>query len=393
MKKELYLLSPSDRFNYGDMLFPYILQHYLGQSVDCIKNCATTRSDLKIYGGMPTLPYDELFKANQFSKNYLIVAGGESLFVKWPVVLSFLHKDICWLLKKMRWVLVFPHTGRIYEMIIGLYTRIKYHPKTLFPFTIGLNEINNFQSVMYNSVGSVYLPAYKNILKNKKCKAILDSSEYLSVRDSESATAMKMMGVVHEMAPDSAILMSEVFSDDFLERKKSIDVNLEKKTYIFFQINTLSARGKETFFASILNDISAKYEKKILLCPIGTALGHEDDVALKNVLKHLDRDKCVMVERINIWDIMYLIKNSCLYFGTSLHGAITAMSFSVPMVTHGKKKVAQYIKDWGGCFTDLENLKKMVEQQLQDPVVISSDKQKNAAKCSMMRMKSILEKM
>ena len=392
MKKCLYLLSPSDRFNYGDMLFSYILKHYLKDSVDLIMNCSTSESDYSAFGAMPTLGYNEIFRADPSSKNHLIVAGGECLFVDWLVIQSFLYKDIHFLGKKISNL---PHLFVLKSLVcrlLKLYAKIVYHSKTRFPFTVGLFEIKNFSSVMYNSVGCVGLQHKKKLLKCDLNKKIMQSAAYVSVRDSATSKGLDMMGVSYRRVPDCAILMSDVFTDSFLEERRSSRLSLKKGDYIFFQINMLSSKGKEKFFASILNDVAVEYNKKILLCPIGTALGHEDDVALRNVAKYLNDGVYVFEKDLNLWNIMYFIKNSCLYFGTSLHGAITATSFSVPMVTHGKQKVAQYIKDWGGVFCDVSDLRNAVFNQLRNPLIPSSQEQKALALNSIRQMKSIIDK-
>lgn len=348
-KKKLYLLSPSDRFNYGDMIFPYILQYYLGDVVSEIVNCSSTLSDLSDKGGMPTLAFDELYKADAQDDNYLIVAGGESLFTTWPVILSFIYKDVAEKVGRIEKLPRIPFLYRAYQTYIRYYVSKHYATKSSFPFTIGLSEIPNFKAIMYNSVGAVCLSENKDIIKSRKCKSILKSSAYVSVRDTRTSAALKEMEVKHQVCPDSAILMSEIFSDAFLESHKSIDcMPYRKSKYAFFQINMLSAQGNEHYFGEMLGDIYRKYNVNFVFCPIGTALRHSDDVALKAVAKYMPEESYSFVNSPNLWDIMYLIKNSRLYIGTSLHGAITALSYRVPVVTHGKKKVEQYLTNWGG---------------------------------------------
>ena len=288
MRKCLYILSPSDRVNYGDMLFPYILRHYLGSSVDVIENCSTSESNFESFGALPTKGYDTLFHADSSLKNFLIVAGGESLFVDWLVVLSFVHQDVHFLLNKIADMPRLFVAKSLAYRLLRLYAKIKYHVKTKFPFAIGLFELKNYVAIMYNSVGCVGLQQNVDVVKSNACKKILKSSSYISVSDSSTSRAIDTMGVSHKIIPDSAILMSEVFSDEFLETHRRSKSFFYKGEYIFFQINKLSSKGKESFFASILNDAARKYNKKILLCPIGTALGHEDDVSLREIANYLD---------------------------------------------------------------------------------------------------------
>ncbi len=53
-----------------------------------------------------------------------------------------------------------------------------------------------------------------------------------------------------------------------------------------------------------------------------------------------------LINQPNIFDIMWLIKHSQMYIGSSLHGTITAMSFGVPYVGYGARKLKAYIEQW-----------------------------------------------
>ena len=90
MKKRLYILAPNDRFNYGDLLFPHIITYYFSKIFDDVVYVSTTASDLSEKGGIKTKEYSELFKTDKEWENHLIVAGGESLCVRWFTILSYI---------------------------------------------------------------------------------------------------------------------------------------------------------------------------------------------------------------------------------------------------------------------------------------------------------------
>ena len=81
-------------------------------------------------------------------------------------------------------------------------------------------------------------------------------------------------------------------------------------------------------------------------CPIGKALDHDDHEALHGLGK-LVKSPFTYFDADTIWDIMYLIANSKCYIGTSLHGAITAMSYAVPHVGLKVEKLSAYLGTWG----------------------------------------------
>src|SRR5690606_17054773 len=84
----------------------------------------------------------------------------------------------------------------------------------------------------------------------------------------------------------------------------------------------------------------------ICLCPIGKALNHDDQQALLAVQSILNCPSTYF-DAENIWDIMYLIANCKAYIGTSLHGAITSMSYEVPHVGLVAEKLDAYLSTWG----------------------------------------------
>lgn len=391
-KKKLYLLSPSDRFNYGDMLFTYILQYYLKSSVDEIINCSTSESDLSDKGGIPTQDINKIFEDDSINDKYLIIAGGECLFTTWPVILSFTSEDVMKKVNRINHLPRIPFLYRTYITYLNFFVKRKFLIPCKYPFTIGLNELPNYKAIIYNSVGSVNLAYRKDVLNKRSCKEILESSSYISVRDRGTLVGIKKMGISSNLVPDSAILMSNIFNDDFLLKKISINNLCLHNKYIFFQINELSLLGNENYISNILTRIYQKYSLHYVLCPIGTALGHSDDIALAAISNLLPSQCYNIIFNPNIWDIMYLIKNSCLYIGTSLHGAITAMSFSVPFVTHGKIKLKQYMKDWGGCFCELGELEQNIIKQIESPQIIDVNSQKALALESIYKIKNIIEK-
>ena len=89
-QKNIYILSASDRYNYGDLLFPIILIKELEKLGDYkFFNIATIKSDLSKRGALPTQNYKALYSATG-QNNYLIVAGGEVLGANWSRLYSFL---------------------------------------------------------------------------------------------------------------------------------------------------------------------------------------------------------------------------------------------------------------------------------------------------------------
>lgn len=382
--KKLFILAPNDRFNYGDLLFPYILDFYFKDIVDELVFCSTTESNLSKFGGIPTCSFHSLYEVNATDQNYLIVGGGDSLCISWMQVLSFVDK-------KIDWFTALDHKLHTH-LFFKTYTQLRYRYKTFFPFSIGKNELRNFTKVMYNSLGGSMLEFHRDLLDNPRVIEVLRNVDYLSLRDTQTSDILNSKGIKNVVVPDSAILMSDVFSEVSLARNLSVDSNrFQNKKYLFFQTN-LYFLNLDAYVA-LIEKIIDKYQLGICLCPIGTASGHSDDIALAKIYNLLKRkDNVLLVTFPNIYDIMWLIKHSALYVGTSLHGTITALSFGVPFVAHGPLKLKNYLETW--CkgelllFTEEKNLESEVVRQIEHPIVYPSLFQKEQVMKSIRHMQN-----
>lgn len=343
-KKRLYIYAPNDRFNYGDLLFPYVLRFYFRKYFDDIVYVSTSESDLSNLGGIPTVGYKALYETDESWVNHLIVAGGESLCVRWNTILSYV-KPWVYVTSRMVWKLRRIFGERVFDFFEKIIATV-CGTKTYFAFSVGKNELPKFQSIVYNAVGGSRL-LESNILQSKKVQKILSSVDVLSVRDDDTSIALTQYNINNCICPDTAIIMSDVFSEQELRNHLSINLQDFNDDYIFFQGNIETWKGKSDLAAKQVEELHKKTGAKICLCPIGTALGHGDDVALRHISEEIhDKKSYMMVTDPNLYDIMWLIKHSKKYIGTSLHGVITAMSFGVPFVGYGSKKQKVFITKW-----------------------------------------------
>ncbi len=355
--KKLIIISPNDRYNYGDLLFSFIIQSKLKTCYSDFIIVSTTNNDLTSVGGEKVLAITSLSDLDQSERYDLILGGGESLLSDWLSCCRY-----CTAYKESRFS-VFGQ--RIIAKLFGRDVLISYrntvgrkrmHGITEFPFSISKNEISYVDKIFYCSVGAAGVDI--KMLSKSKIKK-LKKIDYISVRDINSSKVLNSVGVNAKLRPDSAILMSEVFGGGFLEKNISDEVALfSKKRYILFQIN-LEEKKRHTqeiidFLASILKNT----DLYICLCPIGYAPGHDDPIALSEINDLFKNDKVQYFGNNSIWDIMYLIANSKCYVGSSLHGVITSMSFNIPYVALYRFKTISYINLWGGWKLNLYNKNK-----------------------------------
>lgn len=187
-----------------------------------------------------------------------------------------------------------------------------------------------------------------------------------------------------------------MFDDDFLKRKTDLPERLfNGDSYLYFQINLEIARRSYPVIMESLHEMKRLLGCRICLCPIGTALGHEDDVALAYIHEHMNDDDVLFVPRPTIWDVISLVRHSCLYVGTSLHGMITAMSYGIPFVGVEVKKVRTYIETWvdgdvDHRFCKIDNMVETARKAI--GLTYDCSRQKESAKESILRMREIVQK-
>ena len=343
--EKILIIGAFDRYNYGDLLFPIIIERQLNTygGEFQFEFFGLVDSDLSKEGGKPTKRLRAFYQAceDPAHRVTVIVAGGEALGVTWNSLLAALNKPFQQVHKRHVRLSKWMDLNWIAKKILG--------GKTTLPFVFDKSDFPSVKNVILNSLGgsgvNKQLFDRFEMLKEK-----LEKADYLAVRDEVTVDNLANNGVEAQLYPDCAILMSEFYPTDKLEKMVTPSVlqyvKAEGGNYVFFQINQKTTVGKEATIAKELDRLYNENQVEICLCPIGKALNHDDHIALKEVQKHLT-SPFVYFDADNIWDIMLLIARSKAYIGTSLHGAITSMSYGVPHVGLKVEKLDAYLKTWG----------------------------------------------
>ena len=349
-------------------MYPYILSHYLSD-LGTIINCSTTYSDMTDRGALKTNGSDILYRLSKFKNNILIIGGGECLFCGWKEILSYVSE-----------------------------CEEDERHKTKFPFTIGKNELKNLDIVVYNSVGGYQLNERPEWYNNKENIRILESADFISVRDRITSLGISRMNLVHCIRADSAILISKLYDDNYLRCHMSERARRITSTgrYLFFQIGLQHLKEWEKDYASVLTNVSKEKGLHICMCPIGTALGHDDDKALSVIASYMPKETYTIVDLPSVWDIMGLIRWSEIYVGSSLHGAITAMSYRRPLIAYGPRKLQIYIETWYDTigseysFVAMDNLEEAIMRRIDSKFTICPDEQIRSAEESMKLIRGVI---
>ena len=344
-ENHIFIIGAFDRFNYGDLLFPLVIEAQLatyGHSFDT-RCFGIVKSDLSMLGGKPTDDITAFYRACRESTGHtsVIVAGGEAVAVTWNSLLLALSRS-------------FKRTHRFHHYLnrvidLNAVARRRLRGETELPFVFTASDFAGIDRVIFNSLGGSEIdPAVFDRFGGLRDR--LREVDYFAVRDEATRQHLANQGVQTNLYPDSAVLMSNFYPPALLAERvapaiaKYVDRN--RNGYIFFQIKNNHARSNEQRIARQLDAIAAKTGLHLCLCPIGKALNHDDHLALQRITPLL-KQPSTLFDEVTIWDIMYLIANAAVYAGTSLHGAITAMSYAVPYVGIAVPKLQSYLKTWG----------------------------------------------
>ena len=342
------LYGAFDRYNYGDLLFPIITrklwERRLGPAT--FQYYGLLASDLSEYGGVPTRPLTQLFARNELPDgSVVIVPGGDVLSADWTY-LYLCHRELDWIL---RW------RERLWgRQGVEMGLRRRFCPSLVLPYAISPADFRQTVTVAYQAIGGIGLHHYPEKIQGA-VRAKLTQAAYVGVRDSRTRSTLAGPGgpgARIRLVPDSAVLLSDVFPVGALmgrltPRIRQIIEAWGQGKYAVFQA---ADRFNEDEVAELARQLDALYGQTGLPCfllPIGRALKHDDHLLLARLRARM-RAPAELPEFNTIHDTMGVIAQAAVFAGTSLHGAITAISYAVPHVglRDCVPKVDTFLADW-----------------------------------------------
>jgi hypothetical protein len=343
------ILGAYDRFNYGDLLFPVIIERVLGdyQCRPPLEYYGTTWSDLGRFGGKRTKAIRHLFTRQAMPDgSALILAGGDLLGETFAGTLdTLLPAPVAFMLRRLQNRLDVAATEALCRFTAGV--------ELEFPWVVTPDDFSSRVKVAYNSVSGTGL-RYLPIEKRRRIREKLCAASFISVRDTLTQGLLEPLrpDVPVRLAPDCAVLLSFFFPEVELQKRVSPEteafVSALKHNYMCFQINRTLAKDNLRVIGAELEKIYRRYGLGVLLLPIGRARNHEDHVPLAQLAGAVRTPAVYAGAGLTIYDIMYLIARARAFAGTSLHGNITALSYGVPHLglTERVTKLAAFLRTW-----------------------------------------------
>jgi len=329
MPVRLKVFGPYDRFNYGDLLFPSLIRAAVERTSNNTYEFdfySIVSTEIDDGSGIRTKSYRNLIESCAqpvYPHHNIVVAGGECLSATWDVLYGYINPFYGYLLKKkpLRRFLV---SKQIARRFLGGHKE--------FPFCLDKAQFSTNTKILYDSVGGgMYLDPHNT--EHAAWAARLRESDYIAVREHDSAEALKLAGVSNvSIAPDSAITVSDLYPRPEHDQYNLVRHEVRRiatSPYLVFQVSKAKSDGAIPTIVAQLDFIAEKTNLIIVLCPMGTASGHQDQAALRQIHAQLSC-RNVLVHRPTIFEIMFILSRARLYIGTSLHGVITSMSYGVP---------------------------------------------------------------
>lgn len=386
---KIRILAAADRNNYGDLLFPLILREvFTRKIVDSnytqIINYGIRNSNLQNFGALKTLSYKVLEKEIK-TNDLIIIAGGEVLGGGWMNILRFFSSFWNKLYRTRITRGVLNKSGFVDSVFFLLYGSSK-------PFVLDGKSFRKAK-IAYSSVGALGI---NSLMNKQKYRHYFENINLFSVRDKVSLSKILAKDISCNLVPDSAIIMSDLFTDTISHHISKDCENLGSMKYIFLQFGNNKEPDNLDKFIVELKTFSDRNNMSVILCPIGMALDHDDEVILRKIKKK--EPAFIYFKPENLYETMFLLKNTSLYLGTSLHGFITAQSFNRPFFVFDEKvnKNEQYMGTWGvattksfGNFHDFDSIQKRIDKFDGPREKSGTDKQKRLVYDNLQRIFSL----
>lgn len=305
------LIGTFDVENFGDCMFPELYTHLLNEhfgEVDVtLYSPLSTAARILSFEDVEALPDSEDSKALEvFDVDNLILIGGETI--------GYGHS---------------PGTFNFPRQTLSAYLRLWLSP------ILAVND-NDLRPSFFaaQSVGAVKMSSEVNRIV-ARC---LSSADRIRFRDNFSADWIKTEERKFQVDIDPMFLLDELCSERgwTARAQKYLPTGFELNNYLAAQVSIGYGENDLEAWVRAVADISRQNNTPVLLLPICHFLEDErlleklaDMLQSEGITTHLVRGL------LNVKDTAALIGMSQGYIGSSLHGAVTAVSFGIPLAVLG----------------------------------------------------------
>ena len=284
--------------NYGDLLFPLVLERRLSNVCEAFVHVSPVGSAPIWQDCVPAIGFDEFLREAP-EVDGVVIGGGQIL--------------------------------RASPTPLGIYDRGGVSPFVAYPsLWLGAAYVaaRDDLPLCWNAPG---VPAPFDTAAARFMRWTGSVTDHASVRDTESRLLLQKAGVEAQMGvvPDTAVEVSRLwkeeeissaYEDAFAHRRRDVP-----ERTLAFHVNARLAGEDVSIVAAHIDSICGKLEATPVLLAIGPS--HGDVETQRAVAGEMSSDPLLVDRPRSLREVAACIARSELYVGSSLHGMITACSF------------------------------------------------------------------
>ncbi len=338
MARPLFALAGAfDRHNFGDLLFPHILDALLPPGERrCVGLAAR---DLRPWGGhavRTAVPRQPVPAA-------VIHAGGEILDTSaWEAAVMLAPDGPAMAGRRgLPDIAAAAWAGSI----LGIPDRA--------PYVFGEDRCGAGVARVFNAVGGSGL-AHRDPAFVAEVTAKLATAAHVGVRDRVTRDFLAAHGIAAALTPAPAAIVARLFGPAVARRRRQGAAGelggIWRGGYLALQFS--ADYGDDATLDALAAALRAwPADRGIALFQAGAAPWHDDPAVYRRLAARLPARRAVLFESLHWRDIVALLAGAAAFAGSSLHGRIVATAFGVPAVSLRSEgtspgKVAAYLATW-----------------------------------------------
>lgn len=334
------LFGAFDRHNFGDLLFPHLLEALLpGRRFAC---AGLVACDLRPLGGHCVAPLAP-------GVAHLVHAGGELLTcTAWQAAVMLQSPD---------------EAAEIIArcdadpLAATVWAARELGTARAMPYVAGREFVVPGGKLIFNAVGGVEWDTLSTAQRDE-VTAALRGADWLSVRDRVTQAALQADGITAPLCPDAAVMLAECCGDRIFAHRENDALRTVRAA---FPQGWLTCQFSADFaddasldaLALGLAEASAATGLGLVLFRAGAAPWHDDPLLYEGLLHRLPPGVARVFTSLHLWDVCALVAASRAIVASSLHARLVALAYGLPRVSlalpqQGGRpgKVAAFAETW-----------------------------------------------
>jgi len=316
----LHLFGAFDRHNFGDLLFPHLLEALLPGRSFAFAGLAAR--DLRPFGGHHVIPLTA-------RPSQLIHAGGELLTcTAWQAAVM-----LCEPAEAAEAISRYDAD----PVAAAAWAARQLGTARTLPYVVGRDALAPGGRLIFNAMGGVEWNGLP-VAQRDEVTAALRQADWLSVRDHVTQAALRAEGIDAPLCPDLAVMVEQCFGEVIRRHRQQGEVKAIRDVfpqgYIACQFSADFADDASLdALAQSLSKVAAATGLGLALFRAGAAPWHDDPALHESLQRRLLPGAAQLFPSLHLWDICALIAASRGTVGSSLHGRIVALAYGLPRVS------------------------------------------------------------